>query len=322
MKKVVSSVMLVLVLINILIYAFNVQPVKSESSTIIVPDDYPTIQEAIDHANEGDTIYVRAGVYYEHNFPEKETAIIINKTVSLVGEDKSCTVIDGKYSVVFIIYIMADNVTVSGFTIQNSGWIMCDVGGGVFISHSNRNRIVNNIIRNTQYGINLYSYTSNNYITDNIFMDNGNGIHCCEGNNMIYHNNFIRSTVAVYGASNTWDNGYPSGGNYWDDYNGADLYSGVFQNETGSDWIGDTPYVKDENNIDRYPLMKPWNWPLLGDIVCDFKVDMRDIATAALAFGSYQGHLGWNPLADITLDGLIDIFDLVIVAINFAKTYP
>jgi len=48
----------------------------------------------------------------------------------------------------------------------------------------------------------------------------------------------------------TLDVGYPLGGNYWDKYNGADLFSGLFQNETGSDGIGDTPYWGD-----NYPLM-------------------------------------------------------------------
>jgi hypothetical protein len=61
-----------------------------------------------------------------------------------------------------------------------------------------------------------------------------------------------------HGSVNVWDDGFPSGGNYWSDYAGIDLYSGPYQNETGSDGIGDTPYVIDENNIDHYPLMNPW----------------------------------------------------------------
>jgi len=57
---------------------------------------------------------------------------------------------------------------------------------------------------------------------------------------------------------NFWDDGYPSGGNYWSDYKGTDLYSGPYQNETGSDGIGDTPYVIYGDNVDHYPLMNPW----------------------------------------------------------------
>jgi PKD repeat protein len=63
---------------------------------------------------------------------------------------------------------------------------------------------------------------------------------------------------------NVWDDGYPSGGNYWSGYAGVDLYSGPYQNQTGSDGIGDTPYVVGVNNQDHYPLTIPYgsNLPL------------------------------------------------------------
>jgi len=97
-------------------------------------------------------------------------------------------------------------------------------------------------------------------------------------NNSFYHNMFIDNTVQrtsqVYDAAwdcadpgliapsiNTWDNGYPSGGNYWSNYDGTDGYKGTYQNETGSDGIGDQSYIVDANetralnNADRYPLI-------------------------------------------------------------------
>lgn len=61
--------------------------------------------------------------------------------------------------------------------------------------------------------------------------------------------------VRIFYSMNVWDYGYPSGGNYWSDYNGTDLFSGKSQNETGSDGIGDAPYFIDADNTDRYPLM-------------------------------------------------------------------
>jgi hypothetical protein len=55
------------------------------------------------------------------------------------------------------------------------------------------------------------------------------------------------------GLANKWDNGHE--GNYWSSFNGTDLFGGTYQNVSGSDAIGDTPYVIDENNKDNYPLM-------------------------------------------------------------------
>jgi len=57
-----------------------------------------------------------------------------------------------------------------------------------------------------------------------------------------------------------WDDGYPSGGNYWSNYSGVDLFKGSYQNETDSDGIGDKPYIIDVDNRDRYPLMKLYPW--------------------------------------------------------------
>jgi len=59
--------------------------VKSESEMIVVPDDYESIQEAIEKADEGDMIFVKKGIY---DGPINET-LIINKTVSLIGEGSS-----------------------------------------------------------------------------------------------------------------------------------------------------------------------------------------------------------------------------------------
>jgi hypothetical protein len=81
-------------------------------------------------------------------------------------------------------------------------------------------------------------------------------------NNEVYHNSFIHNTGPVQAGGddqsvNLWDDGYPSGGNYWSDYNGTDLCSGSYQNETDSDGIGDAPYVVYTNITDRYPLIAP-----------------------------------------------------------------
>ncbi|MEX0569212.1 MAG: NosD domain-containing protein, partial [Candidatus Njordarchaeota archaeon] len=130
--------------------------------------------------------------------------------------------------------------------------------------HSSRNNIVyENIIRNSSQGI-LITDSSNNTVRMNNISNNYYGIRCSYASyNSIYHNNFNNNVYQAQNihSVNIWDNGYPSGGNFWSDYVGVDLNNGPYQNETGSDGIGDTPYIIDENNIDRFPLIKPFRIP-------------------------------------------------------------
>ncbi len=94
------------------------------------------------------------------------------------------------------------------------------------------------------------------------------GIYCMAGsprNNSIYHNNFINNTQNAYDeSSNIWDDDYPSGGNYFDDYSGVDIYHGVNQDILGSDGIGDIPYnISGGSNQDNYPFIKQNGWEQL-----------------------------------------------------------
>jgi len=133
---------------------------------------------------------------------------------------------------------------------------------GVLLMYSANNTISRNIITNNYEGIQcIDSQSTDNKVIGNTVKDNSWGIALCSDDNVIYHNNFVNNTRQVYSfehVGNTWDNGYPFGGNYWSDYAGNDTYSGLYQNETSYDWIGDAPYVIDENNQDDYPLMKPY----------------------------------------------------------------
>ena len=59
---------------------------------------------------------------------------------------------------------------------------------------------------------------------------------------------------------------------------------------------------------------------LLGDINSDGIVDIFDVVSAALAFGSTPGDSNWNQAADLNNDGVVDIFDIVLIATNFGET--
>ncbi len=102
-------------------------------------------------------------------------------------------------------------------------------------------------------------------VRNGIFENNNMGIslvNCTNGS--VYHNNFINNAIQAQddGSTVLWDNGYPSGGNYWSDYGGVDVNTGPLQDQPGADGLGDTPYIIDGDSSDMYPLITPWN-PLL-----------------------------------------------------------
>mgnify|MGYP000285868757 CR=1 FL=1 len=140
---------------------------------------------------------------------------------------------------------------------------------GVYLQRASNSTLSRNIISCNHIGVYFGSYpegSSNNILSENSVTSNYNGVFIYSGeNNIIYHNDFIDNVYEAlsyaWGEENFWDAGYPSGGNYWSAYEGTDRYSGPYQNETGSDGIGDTPYIINSENVDHYPLMTPW---LLG----------------------------------------------------------
>jgi parallel beta-helix repeat protein len=137
---------------------------------------------------------------------------------------------------------------------------------GIRLWDASDSTISNNTVSSTQSprGIGIWLIDSNSCLLfDNTISKNGveGGISLWHSNNnKIFHNNFINNAKQVYSYAtlNNWDDGYPSGGNYWSDYTDVDQYSGPNQDQPESDGIWDHPYVIDENNKDRYPLVNPW----------------------------------------------------------------
>lgn len=130
------------------------------------------------------------------------------------------------------------------------------------IGPSDNNVVSMNDVVSNERGLTLSGLCTNDTFFGNNLRDNNYGLRIfnCTGNSF-YQNNFINNVRQVtnpFGRPNTWDQNYPFGGNYWGDYTSNDLYNGAHQNETGFDWIGDTAYVIDQKNTDRYPLMLPF----------------------------------------------------------------
>ncbi len=130
---------------------------------------------------------------------------------------------------------------------------------GLYLEDSSNNTLSRNQLTRNNYGIFLWG--SNNTILETRIADNlylGLSVYSPSSNNSIYHNDFINNTSQADASTpdeNSWDNGYPSGGNYWNDYAGVDEKTGLNQDQPGPDGIGDIPYVIGSNNEDRYPLM-------------------------------------------------------------------
>lgn len=147
--------------------------------------------------------------------------------------------------------ILLDSNTISGF------------GSGIGTTGTSNSRICGNTIDSCGGGIDIGTSTDID-ISDNTISLNERGIQMTGSDNiLVYHNNIFFNTIQAYDdGTNFWDNGYPSGGNYWSDYAGEDLFSGPGQDIPGSDGIGDTPYTDIQGgagNLDYYPLMEPWN---------------------------------------------------------------
>ena len=174
------------------------------------PNNYTRIQYAIDDASDGDTVFV-----YDDSSPYYEN-VIVNKTINLIGENRESTVIDAD-STADAVYITADWVNISGFTMKNSGNKQFDCGidlradfvniadnkitlngyFGICLQHSSYNDISgNHIFENNQpYGIEL-RYSDNNTISGNNLID----CHilasvCC--NNTIEENNLFSGGIGV-----------------------------------------------------------------------------------------------------------------------------
>jgi len=137
---------------------------------------------------------------------------------------------------------------------------------GVRLIHSYNDTLLGNRVGNNYIGIALEG-SSCDILSGNSITDNDYGILLATApNNRFCHNNFIGNKKRVYDrhydypniyspSLNIWNDSYPLGGNFWSNYNGTDFFSGPYQNDIGSDGIGDSAHIIDANNTDNYPLM-------------------------------------------------------------------
>ncbi len=166
-------------------------PMHARAVTLYVggtgPGNYTTVQAAIDGASPGDTVFVYHGRYVEN--------VVVGKTISLVGEGRDRTIIDGGLGSTSVIRVTADWVNVTGFTVTNttsSRWPGIELSGvhdayvadnnaswdsaGILLYYASSNTVVRNSLSLNWVGI-AVSYTSNgNTVADNVATLNDYGI--------------------------------------------------------------------------------------------------------------------------------------------------
>jgi len=243
----------------------------------------------------------------------------------------------------------SNNNTISGNVVAIS-----DVYG-VRLYQSENNTLVHNYVEDNEYGIYVYASSEGNVIRYNNLSGNSFGLYfglsdgnLGEGNtvvdstfaitlrqsgrNFIFHNNFVSNRFQVNlldAFANVWDDGYPSGGNYWGDYCGVDEFYGVNQSLLGSDGLGDMAYGDDVNNRDNYPLMGffsvfdvIWNESVYSVLtVCDSAITglslvyLEACVEIGLNVSGVEGTLGFCRISvpKVFLDGLENSEYIIVV---------
>jgi hypothetical protein len=218
MGKINQSFALLLVLLFLIpLGTIQHSTVKAQTRTIVVPNDYSDIQTAINHANNGDTVFVRAGTYKTADY-----GIIVNKSISLIGENRNTIISknDWYHGSFYAVNIESDNITFSGFTITSSNESKIGLGSESLsilgsnsiidnnnfhlplVGSGNNQRISNCTFEGADY-FGMVVHFSNSIIIDNIITDNylgGIGISSKSSNVTIKGNNISNNGVASHGT--------------------------------------------------------------------------------------------------------------------------
>ncbi|MCK5559996.1 MAG: right-handed parallel beta-helix repeat-containing protein, partial [Thermoplasmata archaeon] len=170
---------------------------------------------------------------------------------------------------------------------------------GIAFSSGDGNTIKFNDLRNDEHGIAVAMGSNNLIIYNTLVYQNSFAIEFggASSANMIHHNNFIDCNVGNPqaddgGSNNVWDNGYPSGGNYWSDWTSPDTQSGVNQDQAGSDGIVDNPYSISGGKTDNYPLT---------NLFVILKITTSDVNTATEDSPYSVTYNAWTNIINSTL---------------------
>jgi parallel beta-helix repeat protein len=252
-----------------------------------VPGLFNTIQGAIDNSSSGQSIFVFNGTYYE--------TLVINKSISLVGQGRDITTIDGSQSS-NVITITAGNVTIKGFHVRNGS--MLRNNSAIRIEHAQNNYITENIVSDSHDGIGIYS-ANNNTVSDNIVTNNFDGIGLyTSGGNMVSNNRIsdnIPDGVGVYTSSaNVISKNLVSGS-----------IDGIALVSSSANFVTNNIITKNTRGIGLYTSS--------NNIVTGTSIDLSTERGITLDFGSSNNtffHNNFNNSKQILVGGSSNIWDL------------
>ncbi|MHC4068306.1 MAG: NosD domain-containing protein [Planctomycetota bacterium] len=245
--------------------------------------DYYTIQEAIDDANQGDTIHVFSGAHYEN--------IGVAKPLQLIGDGASITIIDGirKKSIQTyddVVKIDANNTRIEGFRIQNAG----DGYAGLNLSGFQYNQIISNTITNSPNGVRLDGSNYNTMVDNAIAFNTNAGIDINDSNNILISKNRIISNGGIGGVliadSNTVR---------------------IINNTIASNFGGGISITGNSYNNE----IRGNKVVAVGDLNADGSVDYGDVDKFALDW------LTGRDKADLNPTGRVDFGDFALLAQNY-----
>jgi parallel beta-helix repeat protein len=338
-----SYILTLLVVLSSFGMSMVILPDNARATTLYVggigPGNYTSIQDAINNASAGNTVFVHNGLYKEQ--------ILIEKTLSLIGEDVDATMIEVN-STGRGIYITANWVNVSGFTLTAKPWppSSTPIIFGIELYQSQNCTIVNNKLQTNKKGIYLvdssYNQVADNYAINNVdgifllnshynviinntaFSSNEAGFHLSSSNhnvivgnnasgnggdgihlfssydNYLYHNYVFGNIGPSFDdGENCWDSCYPSGGNYWNAYSGTDVMSGSDQDVPGSDGIGDTAF-------DMPGGTNQDRYPLMSP--ASFPSSPSPPELVQVVAGDQQANLTWSPPLFDGFSSIIEYF--------------
>jgi parallel beta-helix repeat protein len=317
--RALASIGMVVAIILCALVSMNMRAEGSSQANVLkVPEQYATIQTAIDAAVPGDTIEISAGTY-------DESIAIDVANLKLVGAGSDSTTIDGGGSDRVVYVDRADCVEITGLTITNgyngisaSFWthdltisnnqiVENDNYAIVCGDQSSSIAVIENVIAENSGGVNIYGSisceikrnsisdcygegiglegaswksegSSNNIVEGNTISNNGVGVSV----NDFSDNNRIFHNNFVSNTVQADASGYA---NYWDNgpTSGGNYWSDYPGADTNGDGIGDSPYPVGTNNQDMYPFI---DLRVCGEVVMALESESAKAGSEVLIEGS------------------------------------